>query len=228
MNCTFVKVLLYAYPKLRELVESVSAAVENKAVLSFKTYGNALTIAEKIVDEIVLGRDLESAADAVDGTLKNLSEEELYFLEYKYFRRKRVLSGRFGSFRPACSERSYYRKQAALLKRIAFLLAALGWTEQRFFEAFGEFPFFMKLYRALEAGREQTITAKRTAGGLSFQKSTCSSERAMGGFLPRSTKNATAMHAAHTMQMTAISTPESPPLETGLFSVSPPAEAGTR
>lgn len=227
MNCTFVKVLLYAYPRLRELAESVSAAVENKALLSFRSYGNALDCAEKIVEEIILGRNLESAADAVDKALKNLSEEELYFLEYKYFRRKRVLGERFGGFQSACSERSYYRKQAGLLKRIAFLLAALGWTEQRFFEAFGA-SFFMKLYRALEAGREQTITAKRTVGGLSFQKSTCSSECAMGGFLPRSTKNATAMHDAHTMQMTAISTPESPPPEAGLFSGLPPAEAGTR
>ncbi len=229
MNCLFVKVFLYAYPRMRALAEAVSAAVENKAVLSFRSMDSALTAAEKIVDEMLLQRNIDGAADCVERVLKTLSDEELFFLEYKYFRRKRLLKEQFTQFSPFCSERNYYRKQAALLRKITFLLAAQGWTEQRFFEAFGEFPFFMKMYRLLSGGKEQRMTAKRNRTELKFQKSVCSSECRTGGFLPRSTKNATAMAAAHTTQMTAISIPESP-LRGEVCSppFSPSPEAGTR
>lgn len=228
MDCLFVKVLLYAYPKLREVSEAVSAGVENKAVLSFRNSDSALTVAEKIVEEMILAKNLDCVADAVEKALGALSEEELYFLEYKYFRRKRVLGGRFASFTPACSERNYYRKQAGLVKRIFFLLAAQGWTQTRFFEAFGEFDFFMKIYRALEGGRECALTRKRGKRTISFQSSLPSSAPATGGFLPRSTKNATATAAAHTMQMTAIWIPESPSAEEPAFPFSPAPAAKAR
>lgn len=228
MDCLFVKVLLYAYPRLREVSEAVSAGVENKAALSFRSTDSALTVAEKIVGEIMLRKNLDCVADAIEKALEALSEEELYFLEYKYFRRKRVLRERFALFTPACSERNYYRKQAGLVKRVFFLLAAQGWTQTRFFEAFGEFGFFMKLYRALENGKECALTRKREKRSISFQSSSPSSAPATGGFLPRSTKNATATAAAQTMQMTAIWTAESPFEEEAVFPLSPAPVATVR
>lgn len=228
MDFLFVKVLLYAYPKLRAVAEAVSVGIENKAALSFRSSDSALTVAEKIMGEIVLRENIDCAADAIDKVLDALSEDELYCLEYKYFRRKRVLKERFGSFVPACSERNYYRKQAELLKRVFFLLTVQGWTETRFFEAFGEFGFFMKLYRALAGGKERALTQKRARRTINFQNSGCSSPCETGGFLPRSTKNATATAAAQTMQMTAIWTPERPSPEEEGFPSSVPAEVGVR
>lgn len=228
MDYLFVKVLLYAYPKMRAVSEAVSAGIENKAALSFRGSGNALTVAEKIADEIILRKNIDCVADAVEKTLCMLSEEDLYFLEYKYFRRKRVLRERFASFLPACSERNYYRRQAELVKRVFLLLAEQGWTEARFFETFGEFDFFMKLYRALAEGRERALTQKRARRGISFQSSACSSPCETGGFLPRSTKNATATAAAQTMHITAIWIPESPSPEEVLFPPLVSPEVGVR
>lgn len=176
MNVMFVKVLLYAYPKLRAIARSVSAAVENQAVLSFRSKESALVTAEKIVKEMMLQCNLEHVAEALDRVLERLSEEELFFLEYKYFRRNSLLKGKFSGYAPKCCERSYYRKQGALLQKVHFLSAAQGWTEDRFFEAFGEFSYFMKLYRALQNGKEQAISVRRKKSGIGFQKSACSSE----------------------------------------------------
>lgn len=224
MDCLYVKVLLYAYPRLREVSEAVSAGVENKAALSFRSTLSALDTAERIAEEIFLRKNLDCVTDAIERALSMLSEEEMFCLEYKYFRRKRILGVRFAGYSPLGSERSYYRKQAELLKKICFRLAAAGWTETRFFEAFGEFPYFMKVYRALQAGRESAVTVKRGRRGFSFQTSVPPSEGGRGGFLPRSTKNATATASAQKMQITAICTPVSPPsAEVGLSpSASPP------
>ena len=169
MKFDYVKVLLYAYPKLRDIIAAVSVGVENKAMLSYKSYDGALEVAERIADEILLKKNLSDAAETLENMLRSLTREEVFFLEYKYFRRKKILREKFGGFVPSCSQRSYFRKQELLLRKVASLLLLHGWTQERFFEAFGNFSFFMRLYRALIKGKERTLCSKREERGITFK-----------------------------------------------------------
>ena len=92
------------------------------------------------------------------------TEEELFLLEYKYFRRRRVLRERFAACRPDWSERTYYRRQNAVLRKFAAALAAQGWPERAYFSAFSSFPPFSRVYDAISAGREGAVVGKRSRG----------------------------------------------------------------
>lgn len=206
----YAKVLLYAFPKLRGVSEAVTAGIENKALLSFRSVSSAYAVAESLAEEILLRENLDGVTDAVEKVLQTFSEEESFLFEYRYFRRKRVLREQFGEYLPACSERQYYRLQECALKKFASRLCLAGWTEARFFQAFGSFSFFMKIYGALAAGKERSVYQKRARRELRFQVSS-SGDCATGGFLPRRTMKATTTAAAQTMQTTAICMPVSPP-----------------
>lgn len=124
MNYGYVKVLLYGYPKLVALAEAVSASVEIQAALSFKSKTGAAETAERIADDIFVCKNLEGVKTALDEVCAALSDEERFFLEYKYFRRRKELQ-KYGAC-AACSERSYFRRQNTLLKKVAALLAGRG------------------------------------------------------------------------------------------------------
>lgn len=164
-----VKTMLYAYPKLEMLAEAAEAAAEVKALLSFRAREDALGSAERVAEEILSGKRLRLLKNALDGVLEGLGGEELFLLEYKYFRRKDRLQECTEAL--SCSERSYFRKQNALLAKVAAELVRRGWTKARFFALFGGYPPFMRVYRALRAGRERAVVFKRVRKGIAFQNS---------------------------------------------------------
>lgn len=151
----YVKLYLYAYPRLSEMEEALLEGAEIKALLSFRTYGDAFTLSVKIADDILMARQLGALREALKKALANCSEEELFFLEYKYFRRKKVLEGRFAEKQAFCSLRQYYRTQVALINRIAALLRVQGYDERSFFELFGSYPPFQRAYGALLKGKRK-------------------------------------------------------------------------
>lgn len=203
----YVKVYLYAYPQLEGLAEAESRSAENRALLSFRGASGALEAAEKVVESIFAARELLALKADLDGCLSLLSEEERFLLEYKYFRRRSALGARaervFG-----CSERSYFRKQNAVLNKTAACLISRGRTERDFLERFGDYSLFMRVYRALAEGRERAVVFKRKRRGIRFagQNSSCGE----GERFPLKTSTATARHAAAITQITAICTPEGP------------------
>ena len=207
----YVKVLLYAYPKLEELADAVSGGVEVKAFLSFRARGDALACAEKIAEEIVIAKKLSLLKGELDRALEDLSERELFLLEYKYFRRKTYLKGKFAGFELDCSERNYFRLQNLLLAKIGARLLSLGRTEKSFFADFTSYKPFMRVYRAVREGRERAVVYKRTKRGIVFRQNSensCCCEET--GLLPRRTKSAIAATATAAMQITAICKPERP------------------
>lgn len=158
MNLNYAQVLLYAYPQMRALSDAVSVAVENKARLSYLRPESCMTCACGIADEIFLRIALDEARSAVLSVLKTLDGEEKNLLSYKYFRLQK------GNL-PACSMRSYFRKQRSLLEKIAARLRADGWTEEKFLEEFSAYPPFMKLLGALERGGGRLFVRRRTPTG---------------------------------------------------------------
>ena len=160
--------------------------------------------AERIAEELAVRSRLLRLEKAVEELLAQCSREELFLLEYRYFRRRRRLDA-FGDYVVPCSERTYFRRQNALLAKAAVRLAALGWTEEAYMQAFSAYPPFVRLLRAICDGRESAVTARRERCGLAFtgrQNSCCS----RGGFLPRSRMTATATAATQASTMTTICT----------------------
>lgn len=203
----YEKVLLYAYPKLDELAEAVSASVEVKAVLSFRAVGDCLGIAEKIVKEIDVSRKLRAVREQMDGILARLSGEELFLLEYKYFRRKKRLR-ELKEKTPRCSERSYFRRQAALLKKISSAFISRGMDERWFLNAFSQYPPFLRVYRALKEGRECSLVRKREKRGVSFSQNSASSRGGTAARLPRRTNADTATTDAQAAHRRKICIPD--------------------
>ena len=200
MNSNFVKVILYSYSRLAPTAEAVQVAARNKALLSYRNPLDTLTLMVRISDEIFLARHLMALKEAVDDALDVLSNEERFLLEYKYFRRKSHRK-QFEDFVLGCSQRQYFRKQQALLKRMSALLTRRGWTDKCFMELFGDFSPFKRLLAAIEEGREQKI-AVRNKQRVRLQSSPAASGGA--GFLPRSTNTATATAAAPPRHRTMI------------------------
>ncbi len=196
----YVKVLLYAYPKLNMLADAFSAGAEIKALLSFRC-NQTIHCAEKISERILNSEKLRGLECAMDEMLSRLNEEELYLLEYKYFRRKSELNGRFAQTALRISEREYYRRQNALLKKVTFLLLSRGITKEDYLEEYHSIPPFPRVLRAVQEGRERVVTKKREKCTLNLQNSaSCGTD----AFFPCSTKKPIAPTAATVRQMMTI------------------------
>ncbi len=206
----YVKVLLYAYPKLDALAEAAGCGAEVKAFLSFRSEEDALVLAERIAEEIIMSKKLSLWKEELDLIFSQCSERELYLLEYKYFRRKEFLKGRFAEFSLEMSERSYFRMQNALLSSLAARFAAAGLTRGRFFREFSTYRPFMRVLAALSGGRERAVVFKRRKKQLALYQNSGNSCGAGGDFLPRRTNKAITINAAAATQMMTICVPESP------------------
>ena len=203
----YVKLLLYAYPKLELLEESAESSAEIKAALSFRTQCDAFTAAVKVADEILMAQKLRALREALDGVVSECTEGERFLLEYRYFRRKAELLGRFAEERPVCcTRRTYFRLQSYLLSKVAALLARRGYTRERIIADFGGYPPFRRVYRALKEGRERAVVFKRKRQGLDLCQN--SSAEAARGFLPRRTSATTARIASAAAQIATICTAE--------------------
>lgn len=169
MAFEYAKVILYAYPHLEALAEAMGQSAENRALLSFKSAESTLAVAERIAESLAVKRRLLLLKEAADGAVGACTEEERFLLEYKYFRRRRELRERFSGAAVSCSERNYFRRQGALLKKMVSELGRRGWTERAFREAFGAFAPFMRAYRALSEGQEGKLVAHRSQRGIRFR-----------------------------------------------------------
>ncbi len=144
------------------MCEAVGASAENKALLSYKSRRPTVDAAGEIVREIALKETLSALSALVDEMIESFSEEENYLLEYKYFRRKSVLGGRFADFSLGCTERSYFRKQNRLLLKAADIFSKRGWTEEKFLDETD--GLFSRVMSALGSGQEQAVRERRKRG----------------------------------------------------------------
>lgn len=188
----YEKTLLYAYPQMKAVAEAVAAGAEIKAALSYRAVWDAFTVAEQVADEILRSRRLEQIKEELDGILARFSDYEQFLLEYKYFRRKKLLKGRFAGYTAGCSEREYYRRQRCVLAKFSRLLSQKGWSEEKFLQEFQGFSPYLRIYRALKKGRENALVERRARRELAFSQKSALSSRGAGLRLPRTTNTATA------------------------------------
>ena len=203
----YEKLILYAYPQLLPLAESSERAAENKALLSFRSYERADMIAERIAEELRSAGQLRILHAEVEAILPHFTQEERFLLEYKYFRRREALR-KYGEVTLSFSERSYFRRQRALLEKVSSLLKARGITEENFCLRFASYEPFQRILRALKEGRERAIPKKRKRRAVRFQNSVTSSPREVT--LPRRSSAATTTATTHTMTIATICPADSP------------------
>lgn len=212
MKIEYIKTVLYVYPMLRRLAEATRASAENKALLSYRAKGDAFQAALAVAEEYLLADRLDLLKERMRDVLSKLNEEERFFLEYRYFGKKKEEPRTI-----LCSERNYYRRQRELVRKVAFELSVHGVREDSFLEDYGGSECMMRILRAVREGKERGVPPKRSERAIRFQKSP--SERSGSGLRPRATKTAMTTTAADTRQMTTISTTERP-LPLGVFSSS--------
>lgn len=215
MKTDYVKAILYVYPTMKALGEAIRVSAENKAVLSYRSKRDAMSDLEEVAEEIFLAERVDSLKKTIDGILALLSQEELLLLEYRYFRRIKMLKRLGGQL--ACSERGYFRKQERLLRKLLACLVARGVTEEYFLEAFKNSLCLMKVYKAVVNGEELSVCARREKRMIAFQTSKFS---ARSDFLPCATKTATTRTATAESVIktiwTADKAPTVPPLAVGV------------
>ncbi len=201
----YAEVALYAFVHLGDLAEGLRAGAETRALLSYRAR-DALAAMESIAGDFATAEELECLAEEVEEVVSTLTEEEKFLLEHKYFRRAEELA-RYGEtpvFRG--TERHYFRKQCALLEKLALLFGKRGYTEEAFFRRFGDFTPFLRAHAALKKGKRGKDGVRRK---LTYQKSETSSR---GAVFPRSRSTASTTTARHPITMTTICAGVSPPL----------------
>ena len=207
MNTDLTKAILYVYPMMKGLAEATRVGATNKALLSYRSKRDAMSDLEAVAEEVLLAQRFEELSDTVDTLLARLSKEELLLLEYRYFRRKRVLDT--FSKELLCSERNYFRKQARLLEKLTALLKARGITEKYFLAAFKNSVCLMRVYRAIQRGGELSIWARRNKRTITFHSSKFSGGAA---FFPCATNTATINTATAESVIKTIWTADRPSL----------------
>lgn len=134
-----IKTLLYSYTTLEKVIESTDRLVYYKALASY--HDNTKTLGQ--IDEILRLNEYSSRINGIkeliDGLLAVLSDLEKQMIEYKYFHKTRLYD-----FDP--NDRSYFRQQLKLEKKIEAKLAYLNPTEAWFMEKFGDIYFLRAKY----------------------------------------------------------------------------------
>ena len=128
--------------------------IRHRAIFSYENR-TAERAAEYLAEEILKKRAIEALKERVDAALKKLNDEERFLLEVRYFGRKKKLREflEAGTERPG-SERSYYRKQERLLKKVISAFSGVGLTEEAFFREYRGFGWMMSACRQIGSGRE--------------------------------------------------------------------------
>ena len=179
-NC--VKAILYTYPKLKAIERDYGEHIENKAVLSYRFKGAAENLVEELAEQVLRKRRLAKLKEDLDKLFAELSEEERLLLEIRYFGkiRKAKEEGRQGKredfaeakeaeekraaiARMNWSERSYYRKQNRLLKKIVSAFNRLGLTKEVLEKEYLQYEFLRAVYRFLRSGDKKIVAPRERA-----------------------------------------------------------------
>lgn len=121
---------------------------------------------ERILALIGFKNALLYVSEEMEKIFSALGREERYLLEYKYFRRKSRLEGEFADIKMACSERTYFRRQARLAAKLNALFMREGLTEQWFARTLGEYPYIRQALEKLREAGEYSFTDKRARCSL--------------------------------------------------------------
>ena len=156
----YVKVVLYAYPILKNVGQDYQAHIQNKAILSYRSDALAEKLVEYIAEEIINKRKLEWLKDAVEAVLERLDTMEKTLVAIRYFQKERAIKRKPLSVEnaPSWSASTYFRKQNRLGEKVGAMLREYGVSKEVFEADFASMDIFRKIYRFVEEGKDRKIT----------------------------------------------------------------------
>lgn len=162
---SYIKALLYIYPRLGKIGEDYGEYIKNRALRSYVYKGGTEALCEQLAGEIVKKRRTGELKELLDGVLENLTEGERFLLEVRYFGRKsRLAAYSEQTAAEACgSERSYYRRQERLIGKVGRLIKRAGLTEEAFMRDYGDFDWLISVCRYIDEGKEKGASARESA-----------------------------------------------------------------
>lgn len=156
----YEKTLLYVYPHMKKMSESLSTVINTQARLSYRSTESAEALVERLLDYEFQSRFLLRTAREIELLLRDeFTFDELFVLEYRYFRRKRKL--REYENKPfKMSLRTFYRRQHSVLKKFSSVLKRRGMDEKWFEENFFGMDWVMTVYKKVCAGKDSFLLGK--------------------------------------------------------------------
>ncbi len=150
MNVIYAKATLYAYPHIEDLKEQIDELSEKQMRGSMTDPSPAFIQCEKLVMLQFEKQTLTELKEMASVALKNLTEEELDLLDYKYFRLKPK-----EYFKEIDTQsRGYFRKQNRLIEKIALRLERAGVTDDWFDENCMTTQFFKDMVDTVKEYQE--------------------------------------------------------------------------
>ena len=156
-----VKAVLYTYTKLNTIEKDYEEHIQNRAILSHRYKGSVEALTEYLAGEVIRRHRLAELKSLLDKIIARLSDEEKLLLQLRYFGKiRRAKSGEKESFVEVTralkdelvekfkwSERSYYRKQNRLLKKLVAEFNRVGLTKESFENEWLQYEFLYAVYR---------------------------------------------------------------------------------
>ena len=157
----YQKVILLMSPRLERLIREIGQCVEAKARSSYNGRESAEACVEGILRLLYAKDAFLVLREKAESIYAQLTREERYFLEYKYFRRKKVLEKEFADFSFDYCERTYYRRQRRLGEKLNSLFMRAGMTEEWFKKVFSDIPYVMGMWERVRRAGENSVLDKR-------------------------------------------------------------------
>ena len=155
----YVKVLLYAYPSLQTLIKQYKEHIYERAVHSYGGKQDAESAAEYIAGQIIQMQTLEWVKEKLEKTFSKLMETERLMVAIRYFglKRKSAKDTLMKAGKQFSSERSYFRSQQKLLKKIAAFMQAAGLDNAMFEGEIAVIEELQHICRYVQKGRDQKM-----------------------------------------------------------------------
>ncbi len=168
----YVKLTLYAYPFLEEMIRGYEIHIRNGAVLSYRSNKTAEETAIYLAEEILAKRRLERLKGTVEAVLDKLSNVERLLVKIRYFGKERKMNKALMPVRENgyenWSESKYFRAQNKLLVKLQGLFASCGLSKEEFEKEYADNEIFRKAYKKLEFGADRKIR-RNERGWLRFE-----------------------------------------------------------
>ena len=165
-NC--VKAMLYCYPMLDRICEGYVQHIKNKATMSHDGRIPTVELAEYLAKEICEKERTQALKALFDEILARLTLEERLLLDLRFFGKMDRVRRMFAAKRagladdamrdvPFWSERTYFRKQKALLEKLCKRLECRGLDKEAFLKDYAQLDGIAPVYQYVELGKDVGI-----------------------------------------------------------------------
>ena len=171
-NC--VKAALYCYPMMDRICEGYVQHIKNKATMSHDGRVPTVQLAEYLAKEICEKERAQALKAVLDELLSRLTLEERLLLDLRYFGKMDRVRRMFAAKRagladdgmrdvPIWSERTYFRKQKALMEKLCRRLTCRGIDKDVFLKEYADLDGIAPVYQYVELGKDVGIEKKERA-----------------------------------------------------------------